>query len=110
MGDLGAVQDERRVPVDRGDVDTEPRPRGAVRRLVVAPVAGDVGRDLRQAGDTPGAQKGLFEFCSITSDPVDESKFPLLKSANADERIIVTLTKADGVVSVSGCEPLTARR
>jgi hypothetical protein len=70
-----------------------------------------VGEDI-PAGtyETPGAQKGLFEFCSITSDPVDDSKFPLLKSANADERIIVTLTKADGVVSVSGCEPLKARR
>lgn len=70
-----------------------------------------VGEDI-PAGtyETPGAQKGLFEFCSITSDPADDSKFPLLKSANADERIIVTLTKADGVVSVSGCEPLKARR
>jgi hypothetical protein len=69
-----------------------------------------VGEDI-PAGtyQTAGAEKGIFEFCSVTTDPVDEAKFPQLKSANADERIIITLTKADGVVSISGCEPLTRR-
>jgi hypothetical protein len=69
-----------------------------------------VGEDI-PAGtyQTAGAEKGIFEFCSVTTDPVDEAKFPQLKSANADERIIITLTEADGVVSISGCEPLTRR-
>ncbi|MFJ2477096.1 hypothetical protein ACIOWI_29680 [Streptomyces sp. NPDC087659] len=57
-----------------------------------------------------GAKKGLFEFCSITTDPTAEGKWPQLKSANADERIIITLTKGDGVVSVSNCEPLQPRK
>lgn len=87
--------------------ETPPKPK------VVEYPDGDyvVGEDI-PAGryETSGAKKGLFEFCSVTSEPVDDSRMPVLKTANADERIIVTLTKADGVVTVSGCEPLKARR
>lgn len=69
-----------------------------------------VGEDIPPGTYTSaGAQKGAFEFCSITTDPTDDSKFPKLKSANADERIIITLTEADGVVTISGCEPLKRR-
>lgn len=71
-----------------------------------------VGEDI-PAGtyESKGAKKSLFEFCSVTTDPPEgSSKFPQLKSANANERIIITLTKADGVVSISGCEPLTPRK
>ena len=59
---------------------------------------------------TPGAKAGAFEFCSVTTKPTDDAKFPQIKSANANERIVITLTKADGVVTVQGCEPLTLRR
>lgn len=70
-----------------------------------------VGEDI-PAGTytTPGAEKGLFEVCMVSTEPTSDSVFPQLKSANADERIIITLKKADGVVSISGCEPLTPRK
>lgn len=70
-----------------------------------------VGEDI-PAGTytTSGAESGLFEFCTVTTEPTSDSKFPQLKSANADERIIITLTKQDGVVTIQGCEPLTARK
>ncbi|GAA2252642.1 hypothetical protein GCM10010232_46330 [Streptomyces amakusaensis] len=69
-----------------------------------------VGEDI-PAGTytTPGAKKGPFEFCTITTKP-SEGEMPQIKSANADERIIITLTKADGVLTVQGCEPLTPRK
>ncbi|GGZ21517.1 hypothetical protein GCM10010387_13220 [Streptomyces inusitatus] len=69
-----------------------------------------VGEDI-PAGTytTPGAKKGPFEFCTITTKPA-EGEMPQIKSANADERIIITLTKADGVLTVQGCEPLTPRK
>ncbi|MBA4865944.1 hypothetical protein H1V43_32290 [Streptomyces sp. PSKA54] len=59
--------------------------------------------------ETSGAKSGVFELCTITTEPTSDTKFPQLKTANADERIIITLTKDDGVVSISGCEPLTPR-
>ncbi|MEU2434356.1 hypothetical protein ABZ611_33580 [Streptomyces sp. NPDC007861] len=59
---------------------------------------------------TTGAEKGLFELCTISTEPTDDSTWPQLKSANADERIIITLKKSDGVVSIAGCEPLTLRK
>jgi hypothetical protein len=109
-----AKADAKPAPVKKPSPSTKPPAKQATppKPKAVDYPDGDyvVGEDI-PAGtyETPGAQKGLFEFCSITSDPVDESKFPLLKSANADERIIVTLTKADGVVTISGCEPLKPR-
>ncbi|MFD8802731.1 hypothetical protein [Streptomyces atroolivaceus] len=57
-----------------------------------------------------GAEAGIFEFCSITTEPTGETTMPKIKSAGVDERIIITLTEADGVVSISGCEPLKPRK
>lgn len=70
-----------------------------------------VGEDM-PAGTytTTGAKAGAFEFCSVTTEPTGDAKFPQLKSANKGERIIITLTKADGVVTIQGCEPLTLRK
>lgn len=58
---------------------------------------------------TTGAAPGEF-LCAITTKPTDDTTFPQLKSADANERIIITLTKADGTVTIQGCEPLTARK
>lgn len=70
-----------------------------------------VGEDIPEGTyTTPGAEKGIFEVCMVSTDPTNESTWPQLKSANADERIIITLKKSDGVVSISGCEPLTPRK
>lgn len=70
-----------------------------------------VGEDI-PAGTytTPGAESGAFELCMISTKPTSSSVFPQLKSANANERIIITLAKKDGVVTISGCEPLTLRK
>lgn len=70
-----------------------------------------VGEDMPEGMYTSeGARPGAFEFCSITTKPTDSAKFPQIKSANKGERIIITLTKADGVVTIQGCEPLTLRK
>jgi len=58
---------------------------------------------------TPGAQAGIFELCSITTEPTDKSVMPKWKTGNKDERIIITLTAEDRMVSLSGCEPLTRK-
>ncbi|MEU5400685.1 hypothetical protein ABZ348_15500 [Streptomyces sp. NPDC005963] len=69
-----------------------------------------VGEDIPAGTYTSkGAAPGLFELCTITTDPTSADKFPQFKTANAKERIIIILTKADGVVTVQGCEPLTRR-
>jgi hypothetical protein len=59
---------------------------------------------------TPGAQSGAFEFCMVSTKPTVDGVMPQLKSANANERIIITITAKDGVLSISGCEPLTRRK
>lgn len=59
---------------------------------------------------TPGAQAGAFEFCMVSTKPTADGVMPQLKSANANERIIITLTAKDGVLSITGCEPLTRRK
>ncbi|MGW8357381.1 hypothetical protein [Streptomyces wedmorensis] len=59
---------------------------------------------------TPGAQAGAFEFCMVSTKPTADSVMPQLKSANKDERIIITIKAEDGVLSISGCEPLTRRK
>ncbi|MFG3257795.1 hypothetical protein [Streptomyces sp. NPDC048172] len=69
-----------------------------------------VGEDI-PAGtyQSAGASSDVFDFCSVTTEPPSETKMPQLKSANKGERIIITLTKADGTVTVQGCKPLTRR-
>ncbi|MDQ0798033.1 hypothetical protein [Streptomyces sp. B1I3] len=86
----------------------EPKPK----RVTEYP-SGDylVGEDIPAGTYTSaGAEKGVFEFCSVTTEPTGDLTMPKIKSANADERIIITLAKEDGVVTVSGCEPLKPRR
>lgn len=70
-----------------------------------------VGEDI-PAGTyaSAGAEKGVFEFCSITTEPTGDLTMPQIKTANADERIIITLAKEDGVVTISNCEPLKLRK
>lgn len=69
-----------------------------------------VGEDIPAGTYTSeGATPGAFELCMISTDPTDSETWPQLKSANADERIIITLSKADGVVTLAGCEPLKRR-
>lgn len=55
-----------------------------------------------------GAKKGLFEFCSATTEPTDGS-FGEMETANADERVILTVTATSGIVKISGCEPFERR-
>jgi len=59
---------------------------------------------------TVGAQAGAFEFCMVSTKPTADGVFPQLKSANKDERIIITIAAKDGILSISGCEPLTRRK
>ncbi|MGQ4338040.1 hypothetical protein ACN6LF_001836 [[Kitasatospora] papulosa] len=69
-----------------------------------------VGEDIPAGTYTSaGAEKGIFELCTITTEPTGDTTMPKIKTSNADERIIITLEKADGVVSISGCEPLKPR-
>ncbi|MFH8717251.1 hypothetical protein [Streptomyces zaomyceticus] len=57
-----------------------------------------------------GAQAGVFEFCMVSTKPTADGVMPQLRSGNKDERIIITITAKDGVLSISGCEPLTRRK
>lgn len=59
---------------------------------------------------TPGAQAGAFEFCMVSTKPTVDGVMAQLKSANANERIIITITAKDGILSIAGCEPLTRRK
>ena len=59
--------------------------------------------------ESEGAQSGFFEFCAITTEGDGGNNWGQIKSANANERIIITLTKSDGVLTISGCEPLKPR-
>ncbi|MFC9941540.1 hypothetical protein [Streptomyces pratensis] len=69
-----------------------------------------VGEDIPAGTYTSaGAEKGIFELCTITTDPSGDTTMPKIKTANADERVIITLAEEDGVVSISGCEPLKPR-
>lgn len=70
-----------------------------------------VGEDIPVGTYTSaGAEKGIFELCTITTEPTGDTTMPKIKTSNAGERIIITLEKDDGVVSVSGCEPLRPRK
>ena len=59
--------------------------------------------------ETPGAQAGIFEFCMVSTKPADGG-LGQMRSANKDERIIITITKDDTLLTVSGCEPLKRRK
>jgi len=56
-----------------------------------------------------GAKEDVFALCMVTSS--GKGHWPILKSANKDDRIILRLTadnKGD-VLTVSGCKPLSVR-
>jgi hypothetical protein len=69
-----------------------------------------VGEDI-PAGTytTDGATQDSFEFCMISTEGDGGDNWGQLKSANANERIIITLNASDGVVTLDGCEPLRRR-
>lgn len=70
----------------------------------------EVGKDI-PAGtyESEGASSDIFDFCAITTEPKDSSVMPKIKSANKGERVIITLTPADGTVTIQGCSPLSKR-
>lgn len=69
-----------------------------------------VGEDIPAGTYTSaGASPGAFELCMITTQGDGGNNWGQLKSANADERIIITLNASDHVLTVSGCEPLKRR-
>lgn len=56
-----------------------------------------------------GAKEDVFALCMVTSS--GKGHWPILKSANKDDRIILKLTadnKGD-VLTISGCKPLSVR-
>lgn len=71
-----------------------------------------IGEDIPAGTYTSaGAKKGLFEMCVISTEGDGTLEhMAQLKSANADERIIITLAKADGVLTIAGCEDLKPRK
>ncbi|WP_031095521.1 hypothetical protein [Streptomyces sp. NRRL S-15] len=92
---------------------TSEKPKPAEPKKAAEYPSGDyvVGEDIPAGTYTStGAEKGIFELCTITTEPADDTTMPKIKTANADERVIVTLAKDDGVVSISGCEPLKPRK
>lgn len=50
-----------------------------------------------------GAQKGIFELCSATTEDGEWS------TGNAGEQVILKVTEDSGTVSISGCEPFVQR-
>lgn len=69
----------------------------------------EVGVDIKPGTYiSEGAKTGVFEFCSATTKPTDGS-MPELESANANERVILTVGANSGIVSISGCEPFKRR-
>ena len=111
---LGAIAS---VGDDGGDrADAKPTRTAAARPSTQAAAGygdGDymVGEDIPPGTyETPGAQASIFELCSITTAPTAKGAMPQWKTGNKDERVIITLTADDGVVSISGCEPLKRRK
>ena len=71
----------------------------------------EVGKDIPAgAYESAGAKPDVIEYCSITTKPTSDATLPQIKTAEANERIIIKLSKADGVVTIKGCEPLTQRK
>jgi hypothetical protein len=68
-----------------------------------------VGRDIPPGTyESAGAKEDVVEGCTIATEPKGD-KIPQLKTADRNERIIITLTAEDGTVTVQGCEPLRKR-
>jgi hypothetical protein len=69
-----------------------------------------VGQDIPVGTyESKGASPGIFDFCTIATEGDGNNNWGQLKSANENERVIITLKESDGVLSISGCEPLTPR-
>lgn len=68
-----------------------------------------VGRDI-PAGtyESAGAKEDVVEGCLITTEPKGD-KLPQTKTADRNERVVITLSAADGTLTVQGCEPLRRR-
>ena len=60
---------------------------------------------------SPGAKDDVFDLCIVSSTSEGAKHWPILKSANTDDRIIVRLSKdnAGDVLSISGCKSLQRR-
>lgn len=69
-----------------------------------------VGKDIPEGTyESKGATPGIFDLCMISTEGDNNDNWGQLKYANENERIIITLKESDGVLSISGCEPLTPR-
>lgn len=69
-----------------------------------------VGEDIPPGTyESAGAKEEEFDFCSITTEPTNSNTMPQIKNADRGERIVITLGKEDGTVTVQGCEPLKPR-
>ncbi|NGO68535.1 hypothetical protein [Streptomyces boncukensis] len=68
-----------------------------------------VGEDI-PAGtyESGGAKNEVVDLCTVTTEPKGD-KLPQAKTADRGERLIITLTKGDGTVTIQGCEPLKPR-
>lgn len=69
-----------------------------------------VGEDM-PAGtyESKGASSEILDVCMVTTEPKSSSTMPKMKSGNKGERIIISLTEADGTVTIQGCHALTLR-
>lgn len=71
-----------------------------------------VGTDIPSGTyETVGASNSFLDYCDIQTDGSGPGgdEFGQWENGGKNERIIITLTAADGKLSVSGCEPLTKR-
>lgn len=58
-----------------------------------------------------GAKPDVFELCMVSSSSSVDGHWPILKTANADDRIIVQVTARNrgDVLSITGCTPFEKR-
>lgn len=119
--DPAAPNDEPKAAAPKDDKPAEPDPAAKEPKPAkdkAAPATDEYGDGDYIVGDdmpagtyeSAGAQSGLFELCSISTEPTAADTMPQWKTANAGERIIIKLAEADGVLTISGCEPLTLRK
>jgi hypothetical protein len=107
----GEDEDGGPAPEKTSEPPKEESPTASPRNTAKSYGDGDytVGRDI-PAGtyESAGAKDDVVEACSITTEPKGD-KLPQLKTAERNERIIITLSAGDGTVTVQGCEPLRRR-
>lgn len=108
-----------KAPAENADADHAAKPKAKPaekKKPVEAKSYGDgdykVGTDI-PAGtyESAGASDSVVPLCAITTEPTGSSTLPQAKAANKpNQRIIITLKDADGVVTVQGCKALKARQ